>query len=258
MISSIVLSIDVEEFDMPLEYGHSIPIEKQMEAGKKGLDALMPILEKHRIITTLFTTANFALTFSDSIASLSNKHEIASHTYFHSTFEYSHLLESKLVLEQITQKKITGLRMPRMKKINHHEIIKAGYTYDSSVHPTWIPGRYNNLHLPRTIFQKDSLTIVPASVTNPLRIPLFWLAFKNYPYAFFKNACIQILKKDGFLCLYFHPWEFIDLGEFNIPHYCKRIDGNALLDRLEKLIIDLAPYGNFCSISDHLSKRASV
>jgi len=219
---------------------------------------LVPLLEKHHIITTLFTTANFALTYPDSIASLSLKHEIASHTYFHSSFKYAHLLESKLVLEQITKKKIVGLRMPRMKKVDHHEIIKAGYEYDSSMHPTWIPGRYNNLHIPRTIFQKDALTIVPASVSNPFRIPLFWLAFKNYPYTFFKNLCTQILKKDGFLCLYFHPWEFIDLEAFNIPRYTKKIDGQLLLDRLEKLIIDLAPYGSFCSIQDHLNKRASI
>ena len=33
----ILLSFDVEEFDMPLEYGFPIPPDQQMEIGKKGL-----------------------------------------------------------------------------------------------------------------------------------------------------------------------------------------------------------------------------
>ena len=44
MTPKILLSFDVEEFDMPLEYNFNIAIETQMEIGKKGLDNLMPIL----------------------------------------------------------------------------------------------------------------------------------------------------------------------------------------------------------------------
>ena len=44
MTPKILLSFDVEEFDMPLEYNFNIAIEIQMEIGKKGLDNLMPIL----------------------------------------------------------------------------------------------------------------------------------------------------------------------------------------------------------------------
>ena len=36
MIPKILLSFDVEEFDMPLEYNFNIAIETQMEIGKKG------------------------------------------------------------------------------------------------------------------------------------------------------------------------------------------------------------------------------
>ena len=38
MIPKILLSFDVEEFDMPLEYGFSISPEQQMQVGKLGLD----------------------------------------------------------------------------------------------------------------------------------------------------------------------------------------------------------------------------
>lgn len=258
MSPAILLSFDVEEFDMPVEYNHVISMAEQMEAGKNGLYNIMPILEKYKINTTLFTTANFALKFPDLVASLSNYHEIASHTYFHSKFEYSHLIESKEILESITKKDIIGLRMPRMKRIDLIEITKAGYKYDSSLHPTLIPGRYNNLHLPRTIFKKETLTIVPASVSPILRLPLFWLAFKNYPYSFFKNLAINTLKKDGYVCLYFHPWEFIDLSNYKIPQYTKKIDGKQLVERLDNLINDLSPFGEFMTIKEYLSAKELI
>ena len=78
MTPKILLSFDVEEFDMPLEYNFNIAIETQMEIGKKGLDNLMPILNDQNYTTTLFTTANFANQYPDSIKALSEKHEIAS------------------------------------------------------------------------------------------------------------------------------------------------------------------------------------
>jgi hypothetical protein len=57
----VCLSFDVEEFDMPLEYNFSISPEEQMTVGKKGIDAIDPILTDPAIAATLFTTANFAM-----------------------------------------------------------------------------------------------------------------------------------------------------------------------------------------------------
>ena len=37
---------DVEEFDMPLEYGFTIPSEKQFEIGFSGLEAITPLLNQ--------------------------------------------------------------------------------------------------------------------------------------------------------------------------------------------------------------------
>jgi Polysaccharide deacetylase len=81
-MSSIILSFDVEEFDIPLEYNKNINLAEQMEVGKRGLDAIIPIWEKYKTPTTLFTTALFAQQFSDIIKSLSDTHEIASHTFY--------------------------------------------------------------------------------------------------------------------------------------------------------------------------------
>jgi peptidoglycan/xylan/chitin deacetylase (PgdA/CDA1 family) len=249
----ILLSFDVEEFDLPLEYNQTISSDKQLAIGKKGLDALHPVLNNTNIRTTLFTTANFAVHFPDAVKKLAAQHEIASHTFYHSTFQNEDLLSSKQKLEEISGTKVTGLRMPRMKKVEMNELKKAGYEYDSSVNPTFIPGRYNNLKLPRNLYTEDDVKRLPTSVTPNFRIPLFWLAFKNFPYPLFKKLTKQTLNNDGYVCLYFHPWEFIaDIAEFQLPGYVKKLCGVPLQERLYTLIKDFSGEGEYISMQDYL------
>jgi peptidoglycan/xylan/chitin deacetylase (PgdA/CDA1 family) len=250
----VLLSFDVEEFDMPLEYGFSIRPEEQMLIGKKGLDAIDPILDDPSIESTLFTTANFALQYPEKIRSLADRHEIASHTFYHSSFEDVHLLQSRNTLENICGKKVVGLRMPRMRTVSLEEVKKAGYGYDSSVNPTWLPGRYNNLHLPRTMYRQEDVLRIPASVSPVLRIPLFWLSFKNLPYYWFKRLAIQTLKRDGYLCLYFHPWEFTEISAYGLPGYTRKPDGSKLLSGLQQLITDLKKEADFISMRNYIER----
>ncbi len=254
-MSQVLLSFDVEEFDMPLEYQQTISLEEQLQVGKQGLDAVVQLLQKQNIVATHFTTANFANHYSEAIKNLSEQHEIASHTYYHSNFKEEHLLQSRLVLEAITGKPVIGLRMPRMKVIEMNLVKAAGYTYDSSINPTWLPGRYNNLSKPRTIYYQDEMLRLPASVSPTLRLPLFWLGFKNYPYALFLHLCRQCLHKDGYVCLYFHPWEFTNLSNYQMPGYTKKPDGKKLWSRLDKLITDLKMDNDFSTIQQFLQTK---
>jgi peptidoglycan/xylan/chitin deacetylase (PgdA/CDA1 family) len=252
------MSFDVEEFDMPLEYNQNLSVEEQMETGFNGLEATMSVVNGTDATSTFFTTANFANWYPDSIRTIARKHEIASHTFYHSQYKTEDLLQSRLQLEAIITQPVYGLRMPRLKKVPMTDVIAAGYSYDSSVNPTWIPGRYNDLHLSRTVYYDENMLRVPASVSPRLRIPLFWLAFKNMPYSAFKYLAIQTLRKDGHLCLYFHPWEFTDIWEFEIPGYAKRWSGEKLQQRLYRLIKDLKAEGDFTTIWQMLSTTKSL
>jgi hypothetical protein len=60
----ILLSFDVEEFDIPLEYQYNIGADEQMKIGKQGLNEMLPVVDGFNISTTMFTTANFAVTLS--------------------------------------------------------------------------------------------------------------------------------------------------------------------------------------------------
>lgn len=255
---SVLISFDVEEFDIPLEYNHPIAAEEQMEVGNRGLNEILPLLEKYSLPCTMFTTANFADNFPLQIRRMAALHEIASHTYYHSSFEVADLLNSKNRLEELSGQKIYGLRMPRMRPVEMGNVINAGYGYDSSVNPTWIPGRYNSLHLPRTPYTEREMLRMPASVSPIMRIPLFWLGFKNFPYTFFLSLCKRTLRKDGYVCLYFHPWEFTVIENYQLPGFVKRHNGKPLLDRLEKLINDLQPIANFTTIKDYLIEQGKI
>jgi hypothetical protein len=245
----ILLSFDVEEFDIPLEFKQPIEPAEQLRIGKLGLDALQPILSNHT--STLFTTAHFADHFPNEISALSTNHEIASHTYYHSHFEDAHLQLSKERLEAITGAKITGLRMPRMRPVSMEAVAKAGYVYDSSINPTLLPGKYNNLHLPRAKYFDAPMWRIPASVTPHLRIPLFWLTAKNIPFSIYKQLCIQTLTSDGVLCLYFHPWEFTDIKGFGLPAYTRRFAGPAFVERIEKLLKSLQMFGECITMQQY-------
>lgn len=250
---SILLTFDVEEFDLPIEYGISISKDEQMEVGRKGLEILKSkVLSQQDVYCTLFTTANFAQTFPELIRSLSMQHEIASHTYFHSSFKTEDLKLSRQALEKIISKEVNGLRMPRMKQVAPSDVRTAGYLYDSSINPTWIPGRYNNLKMPRMPFMVNDIIKIPVSVSPFMRIPLFWMAFKNFPYFYFRNLALRTLKHDGHLLLYFHPWEFTELESYHLPWLIKRKSGDELLNKLRLLMNDLRNYGNFITIEKFL------
>src|SRR6218665_844049 len=98
----ILLSFDIEEFDMPLEYNGEIPLEEQLAVSRKGLQNILRILKENQVKATFFSTVVFAENNKDLVQQLlSEGHELASHTWFHSDFEEEHLLESRQELEKL-------------------------------------------------------------------------------------------------------------------------------------------------------------
>lgn len=248
---NILFTVDVEEFDTAVEFGHNIPLSEQVAVSTRGLTLLAERFEAVGARTTLFTTANYALHEPELIKKLASRHEIASHGYYHTTFEPADLLTSRLALEKLLQQPIKGFRRARMGFVDPNDVHQAGYVYNSSLHPTWLPGRYNHWGEPRHPFREVGVWQIPASVTPTLRLPLFWLSLKNFPFSYYKQLCRQTLKADGFLNLYVHPWEFTDLSGYEkIPAYVRRHSRNELLDRVEQLLRFLQPQGDFLTMGD--------
>ena len=111
----ILLSFDIEEFDMPFDYCKNISMENQISVSEKGTEIILNLLQKHQIKATFFSTVVFAEKVPHLIKRIINEgHELASHTYYHSNFEIAHLKQSKDALESLSNSEVVGFRMPRM------------------------------------------------------------------------------------------------------------------------------------------------
>lgn len=236
----IALSFDIEEFDLPAEHNIIISAEEQIAVSAYGLTRVLDLLERQNIKATFFSTVVFAKGAPELIQRIVDQgHELASHGCQHSGFNVSDLKESKRALEEQSGLPIHGFRMPRMMPIDEAELHNASYEYNSSLNPTCIPGRYNHLMRPRSIFKDKGVWQIPASVSYPLRIPLFWISLHQFPLSIYKHLCNTAIRKDGYLNVYFHPWEFynqLDRPELGVPGLIQKNSGDKLVSRLEQVI----------------------
>ena len=96
----ILLSFDIEEFDMPFEYGLSLSWEEQIRISSEGCRKILNCLSRHEVKATFFCTARFAENAPELIREISESgHEIASHGYgvefdFHNHIQIGHNCDS--------------------------------------------------------------------------------------------------------------------------------------------------------------------
>jgi len=243
---AVLLSFDVEEFDLPREHGMEISLEEGMKVSAEGLVRILKVLEKTDVKATFFITGNFAKMRPDLVLKICDAgHEVACHGVDHFKPRKTDIAESKKIVEKIAGVKVTGYRQPRMFKISYKELKRRGYKYDSSVNPAFIPGRYNHLDVPRTPFDKNGVVEVPTSVAGLMRVPLFWLALHLFPMAVYLKGARMSLKKTGYFATYFHPWEFAEeLRKYKVvPRYIKCNSGEKLAGRLKRMIVKLRDSG---------------
>lgn len=255
----ILLSFDVEEFDLPLEYGRQLSFSEQLSISTTGALIVLDLLKKVNIKATFFVTANYAVNQPEIISQIiEDGHELASHGFYHSNFTNEHLLQSKLTLEKLSGTVVKGFRMARMMPVDLPELKRSGYVYNSSINPTWLPGRYNHFDKPRTWFFEEGILQLPSSVSPFLRFPLFWLSFHNLPMQIMKWLSFRTYKKDKYLNIYFHPWEFTDLKleKFGLPSYISKNSGDAFIGRVHNFILSAQKKGiEFGTIGQFLDKR---
>ena len=236
-MKKILLTFDVEEFDLPKSLGNSLKKEEEFEISKNGLFIITDLLDKHNIKATFFITASFAKQYPLLIKNISKNHEIACHGYVHSDSylkDLSKIPLAKQDIEKIIKKTIKGFRAPRFQIKNISELSKFGFEYDSSIHPTYIPGRYINIFKKRKPHKIGNITEIPLSTLPFFRLPIFWLVFKNLPLLYSKLfSRINFLSSD-YTMLIFHPWEFTDLSGMKLPKYIKKKNDKELLNILEK------------------------
>lgn len=255
------LSFDLEEFDIPREYGVDIKDSDMFSASKEGTDKVLKLLDEHSLEATFFVTTQFAIKYPSLIKDIAKKHEIALHGYKHNS-NYQEMSDSeafkelsiaKKEIENIISKKIVGFRAPRMMPPSFKILKNLGILYDSSLHPTYVPGRYNNFFKSRKIKIEEGVIKIPVSVTPLFRLPFTWLWFRNLGLNYVKACTRLALFDNDFVNIYFHPWEFQNLNGYKMPFYFKKNSGPDLEKSLRSYLNWCVKKGfKFVSINDYL------
>ncbi len=255
-MKQILLSFDTEEFDVPKEHNVPFTLEEGMAVSEVGTNRILDILQRQNVKATFFCTGNFITHAPETMQRIIREgHEVACHGVDHWQPQPTDFVRSKEIMESATGLKAYGYRQPRMFTVNDEAIEQAGYLYNTSLNPAFIPGRYMHLTTPRTFFMKGKVLQIPASVTPWLRVPLFWLALHNFPQWLYRALVRRVLSHDGYFATYFHPWEFFELKEhpeWKMPFIIRNHSGLQMVDRLEKFIsqmkadgCDFATYRDF-------------
>ncbi len=266
--NALLITFDVEEFDLPADLGRRVDPGLRRRAERQGVEALAALLPGLGRVTC-FVTAAFALEHPALVRRLASAGcEIACHGAAHGD-RYpafapaelrARLFRAREDLQRISEVPVRGHRGPRFSPAPAALLADAGFSYDSSVHPTWVPGRYN--HLGRSLVpsrHECGLWQVPLSVVPGVRLPVSWIWLRNLPGPLLDLAAARLVSP---ACLYLHAWELCDLGRLApaLPWPVRRNTGPALAARLVRLCAGLRARGfSRRTVSwyvDHLAPRA--
>ena len=244
-MKKLLLTYDVEEFDWRLGGGRPLPVAEQIGITAEGLRKLLPIHQRHRVPATFFVTGAFASAEAELVAQTAQAgHEIAVHGLEHGddyanlepTVAIDRLKRAKKIVEAASGQVAVGMRTPRLRSCLAFVVRDAGFSYDASPHPTWIPHRYFGLHYRRSPWQTGGITKIPISVISGIRMPVSWMWFQVAgPRLGLLGARLALLRAP-YLHLYFHPWEAVSLRPFGAPPPFSRRTGEVFLDALDRLL----------------------
>ncbi len=265
-----LLTFDLEEFVTPKEKGADVLENELFRVSIEGLNNLIRILQKNKVKATFFVTKHFAENSSVKIILkklINEGHEIALHGNDHMD-DYSQmsdndlfksLLEAKKYIEDSFQIKISGFRAPRLQKISFKLLKELNISYEASLHPTWVPGHYNDFLKSRKIKIIDGLTTIPVSVTPLLRFPFSWFWFRNFGLNYVKFCTLLNFLNSNFVHLYFHPWDFYDFKKDKINYGVNKLftrNTDNFLKMLDKYIAWLKNKNvKFKTEGDYLNER---
>lgn len=210
-----VLCIDLEKFTLPLELGRDICEEKQYLITLQGVKKIRKLLRKWNIKSTFFTTRDIAVTYPDLVKSLAKEgHEIGLH-YKKINNVKEEIANYKVGLEKIVQKKILGFKSHKFEYLSCNMLQKLEFAYHNSIHPTYVPGRYCNILKRTNIYNKNGIWVIPISVSPLLKLPLSWVWFRNFGINYVKFCTQSIYLTRNLINIYFHPWDFECISNYN-------------------------------------------
>ena len=100
MKNKVLLSFDVEEFDLPREHGVEISLKEGVEVSTRGLERVLKVLNRTGVKATFFCTGNFAKERSELVREIVKcGHELACHGVDHFAPKSGDATESKKIVD---------------------------------------------------------------------------------------------------------------------------------------------------------------
>ncbi len=225
-MQSLLLTFDLERFILAEDFCQNFGKTQSTQIAIEGLENLISLLEDCNARATFFVSYDFSQSCKKQLKHLVKLgNEIALHGYSHSD-NYAEMPKDDAIeiissakknLEKTFSVKVNGFRAPRMRGPSNSVLRQCGLSFDSSLHPTFLPGSYNNFFKPRKPFTVKGVTVVPVSVVPLLRLPFSWVFFRNFGLRLSKMCSKLALLDCNFLNLYFHNWEFANLASKQFP-----------------------------------------
>jgi Polysaccharide deacetylase len=262
MMKPFLMTFDVEEFDLPSELGRPLPPRLQVQVAERGVRRILPLLAAHGVRATFFITGRFARLRPEVVREIvAAGHEAAVHGLLHrddyATMEPEcarrRLARARERIESLAGRSVRGARMPRLRACPPAVLREAGFGYDATPHPTWIPGRYSGLHWPRSPWMESGVMRVPISVLPGLRLPVSWLSYRLAGPRL-GGWSVRLAEVGApYLHLYFHTWETEPVGELGVPSWLAARTGNSFLRSLDRLLAWGAAQRRPMSVGDYVA-----
>ena len=241
-MKKLLLTCDLEEFTLPLDFGRQITKKQTLDKSYKGLLRFSELIKKYNTKVTFFVTENIAKTYTNYIKTLFLEgHEIGIHASVNFKGKkigletVKKLSEAKRQLESILGINIYGFRSHKLRILPSNILKDAGFTYDNSCHPTYVPGRYFNVFKSRRIKNYNGLIEVPISVTPILRLPISWIWFRNFGLSYTRFCTSWILARQNWFNIYFHSWDFADIDDtfLKLPNSIIKNSGKTAIEMFD-------------------------
>jgi hypothetical protein len=223
MNKTVCYTIDVEP-----DYGGLLGTD--FYHGKKGLSKLLRLTKQYGLKITAFATGKTLEENPDVIEILdSMSAEVEQHSYSHQVGHGSKLRDIQKGVEthrRLLGKNPLGYRAPQgiINKDELHLLENMGILFDSSIYPTYFPGRFNRLNFPTMPFKVKGSTLIemPFSVVPKIRIPIGL----SYVQMIGIGSFIRLLKTFGipdFIVFDFHPYELVKVPSFTMLPFIPKI-----------------------------------
>lgn len=271
-----VLTVDVDGWSSLLRF-YSVdhdPLEADSQVNiEDGILRLLQLFEKHGVKATFFVTGEMAEKHSGVINKICREgHEVACHGLTHEknecllseTIQRQKIGEATRKIEERTGRSPIGFRAPclRANGTTIKILDELGYTYDSSVIPTAVPGYYGSPMAPLKPYHPSGSSIenrgsykvleIPVSVNPIFRVPLSGAWMRNLG-----SLSVEFGIKMNFILgnpvvFYVHPRDVISLPKVEgVPWHLYRNVGDSTMRMLDNLIRYVAELGaRFLRASD--------